>query len=98
MDINTIEQFYFRHPFTLLLSGPSKAGKTTLIQKILCQARGGLVRAPPTSILYCYSRWQEIYDEIKSEIKLTFNAPRLAFQEGLPDLENIDPRKRRVWT
>jgi len=99
MNINTIEQFYFRHPFTLLLSGPSKVGKTTLIQKILCQARGGLVRAPPTSILYCYSRWQEIYDEIKSGCPsgaATFNAPRLAFQEGLPDLENIDPRENTL--
>jgi len=99
MNINTIEQFYFRHPFTMLLSGPSKAGKTTLIQKILCQARGGLVRAPPTSIIYCYSRWQEIYDEIKSGSPsgaATFNAPRLLFQEGLPDIENIDPSQNTL--
>ena len=35
---------------------------------------------PPTSIIYCYSRWTEICDEIKSGCPswaATFNAPRV---------------------
>ena len=47
---STIESFYFRHPFTCMLAGPAQSGKTTLIQKIIRQAWGGLggpARAPP---------------------------------------------------
>ena len=90
---STIESFFFRHPFTCMLAGPAQSGKTTLIQKIIRQAWGGLIRAPPALIIYCYSRWQEIYDEIKNgraSGPSIFNGPAILFNEGLPDLEAID--------
>ena len=92
-NLATIEQFYFRHPFTCMLAGPTQSGKTTILQKIIGQAWGGLVRAPPTSIVYCYSQWQDIYDEIKigrASGSSYFNVPSVVFNEGLPDLDNID--------
>jgi hypothetical protein len=76
-----------------MLAGPGQSGKTTLIQKIIGQAWGGLVLAPPALIIYCYSRWQEIYDEIKDGRAFgppIFNRPAIIFNEGLPDLESID--------
>jgi hypothetical protein len=55
---------------------------------------GGPARAPPPAlIIYCYSRWQEIYDEIKNGRAggpSIFNGPAILFNEGLPDLEAID--------
>ena len=100
MDINTIEQFHFRHPFKLLLSGPSKAGKTTLIQKILCQARGGPGARPPlhpSSIaIRAGKRFMMKLKVAAPPGAATFNAPRLAFHEGLPDLENMDPSQNTL--
>ena len=64
-NIMPLESFHFRHPFTLMLAGPTQSGKTTIIQKIIGQAWGGLVLAPLAAIIYCYSQWQDIYDEIK---------------------------------
>ena len=90
---NMVEPFYFRHPFTCMLAGPSQSGKTTLIAKILSQAWGGLARPGPTSIIYCYSQWQDIYDEIKNGRALgpsVFDVPSILFIQGLPNLELID--------
>jgi hypothetical protein len=64
-NIMPLESFHFRHPFTLMLAGPTQSGETTIIQKIIGQAWEGLVLAPPAAIIYCYHQWQEIYDEIK---------------------------------
>ena len=86
---SVIEDFYFRHPFTCMLAGPAQSGKTTLVQKIISQAWGGLVRAPPTCIIYCYSRWQAAYDEIKrgrAKGPSSFDGSSIIFNEGLPDL------------
>ena len=92
-SLGSIEPFYFRHPFTCMLAGPAQSGKTTLISKIISQARVGLSRPGPTSIIYCYSQWQEIYDEIKKGRGFApsfFDAPSIFFNRGLPDVESID--------
>ena len=34
-NIMPLESFHFRHPFTLMLAGPTQSGKTTIIQKII---------------------------------------------------------------
>jgi Ni2+-binding GTPase involved in maturation of urease and hydrogenase len=42
-NIMPLESFHFRHPLTLMLAGPTQSGKTTIIQKIIGQAWGGLL-------------------------------------------------------
>ena len=32
---NDIPSYVFKHPFTCMIAGPSKSGKTTLLKKIL---------------------------------------------------------------
>ena len=60
-----LDSFFFEHPSTILLSGPSKSGKTTLLSKILFYCDKGLVQPPPDRIIYCYSVWQKAFEEIQ---------------------------------
>ena len=78
-----IDEFIFSHPFTCLIAGPSQSGKTSLIKEILMFNK--LIIDPTVQrIIYCYSVWQPIYNEIKSFI------PNIEFHEGILNVENLD--------
>ena len=34
-EIQTIDSFFFRHPFTLMIAGPTSSGKSMILQKII---------------------------------------------------------------
>jgi hypothetical protein len=94
-----LDCFRFQHPATVILAGPTRSGKTTLISKILDQSNDGLVAPPPDRIVYCYSEWQDSFDDIKmsrarsAHFNQSSNAKTdVEFVEGLPDIENFDPR------
>ena len=75
----------FKTPTSILISGRSQAGKSTLTYKILKHA-DGMFETPPTKILYAYKVWQTVYDEMERSIS------NIEFQEGLPskvDLETL---------
>ena len=97
-----LDSFYFTHPATILLCGPTKSGKTTLLSKILLNSDRGLVRPPPHRIVYCYSAWQDAFEEIQmsraSPTNLNFpsNAATLEFRQGLPDLTDFDSKKNNI--
>ena len=55
--------FVFKHPFTCILGGPSKSGKTTLLIKILLNINT-IIDKPPSKIIYCYSRMQEKFNDL----------------------------------
>jgi hypothetical protein len=71
---NLTAPFYLKHPFTMIVAGPTCCGKTTLVKTILEKARA-LIQPPPAKIVWCYKRWQPMYTEI--------NIPNLEFMEGL---------------
>ena len=52
-----ISEAIFKHPYTCMMAGPSKSGKTTLLYKIL-QKREKVFDKPPDRIVYCYTRWK----------------------------------------
>jgi hypothetical protein len=97
-----IEPFYFRHPFTCMIAGPTKSGKTSIIKKILNNLAGGLVRPCPECVVYCYSIWQPLYEDIRASWaasaptgpNLSSYKPEIFFNEGLPSLDNFDASKR----
>ena len=64
-------------------SRPSKSGKTTLLKEILLN-RDTLINQRIQKIVYCYTRWQESFDELKKAI------PTVEFLQGLPDIDLFD--------
>lgn len=43
----------FKHPFGMIIAGPSSSGKSTLLLKFIAEA-AELIHPPPASILYCF--------------------------------------------
>jgi len=56
----------FKHPFTAVLAGPSGSGKTTFVANAL-RNMNHMYDKKPAYTLFCYNKWQEIYDCLKQE-------------------------------
>src|SRR5208283_5379619 len=52
----------FKHPSTIQISGPTQSGKTRFMQRVLVER---MIDPFPTRIMWCYSEWQPVYDELK---------------------------------
>ena len=94
--------FEFKHPTSILIAGPSKSGKTTIISKIISQSDRGLVAPPPDQIVYCYKRWQKAYEDIKlsrvspAQFKSESDQATIEFIEGMPDFSFFDSSKKTL--
>ena len=53
-------------PFTLLLVGSSKSGKSTWMRQCLRHA-GDMFTSKPSHTLFYYAAWQDIYDQMSNE-------------------------------
>ena len=73
----------FKSPSSILISGPSQAGKSTLTFKILKNANG-MFEKPPSKILVAYKVWQPIYVQMEQTI------PNIEFLEGLPSKSDLE--------
>ena len=62
----------------IMISGPTGCGKTYFTHKLLCN---NMFIQPVSSILYCYSVYQDNFDEMKIS--------NIEFYEGLPSLEKV---------
>ncbi len=70
-----------QHPFSMIVSGPSKAGKTCFTYKLLHNIKS-MSTQPPTEIIWCYSEYQPGYEEL-------LVIPGLKLVQGLPDLDSM---------
>ena len=77
-----MDNFIFQHPFTANVSGRTSCGKTRLIKEML-QKCSTMIYPAPQRIIYLYTRWQPLYDEILSTVH-----PRVKFVQGIPS--NLD--------
>ena len=78
MSIENLSEIIFKHPFACLVSGPSRAGKSTLVLNIIKQHET-LIDKHIDKIVYCYTRYQNVFDNLKETV------PDIIFNEGLPD-------------
>ena len=73
----------FHSPSTILISGSTQSGKTRFTKKLLENA-SGMFDIPPQRILYAYSEYQPVFDDMKTTI------PNIEFHQGLPSRGQIE--------
>ena len=84
-----MEDIYkIKTPATVMISGPSGCGKSTLVQDIMQRLSDVFDRAPKR-VIYCYSRRQPLYDEMKRKSPVP-----IEFMQGLN--ENLRPPPRTL--
>lgn len=81
--------FYFDHPTSLIIAGPSRCGKTCFLLKAL---QNSLIRPIPTRIICFFKEWQVAYEELKKF------SPKIEFYEGIDTslLESISPKENNL--
>ena len=83
MMFNNVKTFV--HPFTAFIAGPTGSGKTQFVVELL-KNRKEFISPTPQRIIYCYSIWQEKFDNLKKLI------PRIEFNEGLCDVMELNSK------
>ena len=83
----SFNQQLFVSSFSMIVCGPSKAGKSVFVKKFVkhCVA---LMEVPPLEIMWCYSEMQPGYNELMT-------VPNLQLVEGIPDLDALKADKDR---
>ena len=81
----------FKHPFSMVVSGPSGSGKSVLTTKLLLSS---LIQPSLERIIWCFGQWQPLYDTISKRIH------RIEFVNDIPDHLNdqhyINVSKRNI--
>ncbi|CAG2206327.1 unnamed protein product [Mytilus edulis] len=82
----------FQTPMTSICVGPTGSGKTTYIKRLLENAQE-MFTIPPQKIYYCYSIWQDVFDELKKTVS------NISFQLELPDESDflVDKDIHTLW-
>jgi hypothetical protein len=81
------DRHVFNHPYSCLISGPSKSGKTKLLGDILRNHRV-LIKPTIERIVYCYGVWQKEFDEMKEL--------GIEFVQGLYDTSEFSASTRNL--
>ena len=53
---NSKTRFVFKHPFSMMVSGPTRSGKTQWVTRLLLD-KAKRIQPTPNSIFYCYTHW-----------------------------------------
>lgn len=75
------------HPFTSIIAGPTGSGKTHFLVRLL---ESEMINPKPDKIIYCYSRWQPLYDYLLKSVN------KITFQVGLFDNKDINPKQNNL--
>jgi hypothetical protein len=68
---------------SICVSGPTGAGKTRWVYKLLQHLDGMYVKDTPQQIMYCYGVYQDLFDEMEKNIK------NITFRAGLPTEQEL---------
>ena len=73
------------HPFTGMIAGPTGSGQSMFVRWFVHNIKH-MMTPKPDRILWCYGEYQTLYGTVKG----------MEFQQGLPDLDNLDPREKHL--
>lgn len=79
--------FQFLTPANLIVAGPSGAGKTVFVGKLLENVEQ-MFNPPPEQVIFAYGEYQPGYDNLKCPIPIQF-------VEGVPDFEMLKQDKSK---
>ena len=73
------------HPFTSVIAGPTGSGQSMFVRWFVHNIKH-MMTPKPDRILRCYGEYQKLYGTVKG----------IEFQQGLPDLDKLDPREKHL--
>lgn len=89
------KDFKFIQPFSAILAGPSQAGKTHFVMQLLKNCEK-LFEPTPTRFIYCYTLWQDKFEDMKSSFTNCAIQPDIIFRQGVFPIDDIDPNYRNI--
>ena len=76
-----MEEIRIVHPANWIISGMTGSGKTFWVYNLLLNKKHVFIK-PPVKVLYCYSIWQPLFDEMEKTLNITF-------YKGIPSYKDI---------
>ena len=77
----------WQHPFTAIVAGPTKCGKTYFVERFISNI-DQMMTPRPMEIIWCYAEWQPAYNRLKHL--------GVIFHEGIPDIHKWDVQTQRL--
>lgn len=85
---NSLINMSLQHPFTCIVAGPTKAGKTEWTKKLVRNAAAMIVPAPQR-IIWCYKEWQLGYRELEGVVEFMDSLPKTDDLKGSPEVPKL---------
>lgn len=78
----------FKHPFNLMIAGPTSSGKTHLIRDLLSHHSATIyINKDVIDVLWCYGQMQSLYTQGLSKVRMNYHQGLISTSE----LEEIKP-------
>lgn len=80
------------HPFTCMVVGPTKAGKTVFVKKLI-EDKDRMINQKIDKILWFYTENQPLYEDLKTSVEFIEGIPdfhQLKSDDGIPKLIVLD--------
>ena len=69
---------------SIMVCGATGPGKSRFVYRVLQHAEGIFREDPQVEIMYCYSIWHPLFEEMEA------NIPNITLHQGLPDQTDIE--------
>jgi len=75
----------FQHSFSMILAGPSRAGKSVWIKRLI-ENVNVMIQPTPERIIYCYSEWQALFNSYTD----------VEFHRGIINIDQLNKSVRNL--